>query len=602
MTNTSNMKRTVLLLAAAAMTATTLKAQMAKWIIPPVYSAIHKMGGGDFIITDSADYKILWSWDGQRLLSTSNQLYPFSENLSVAMPKGSGTIAGFYDTDGHFTPLQGYNVALGFPQFSSGFLLVKEGQFYRFINRKGVPLNGKYVVAYPFSNGYATCYTYRNMEKQKDPHNLLLTAEGEEVPISYNGKTFGDNAVEFISSVNDENTGYIVADHKLYRFNGTNRTLTPVFARKSETNMRDQARLEHALSSCLVRLNDTTTILTASCGAAGNIQIWFDNRLIPKSIQTLDGIQHFKKNTQQNRNYASPLRVLKENGKMGLFWDTIELLPPQLDQVTTCYSEIAFVRQGGRYGALKAYNDRSMKVSINDGMPVAFKHRTQPVTLQVELPDIVAAQQVRLITSHDSGLDIDEQFGRQIDERHLQFDGILTIPESLPAELYDDGSNNISYPVSISYDGLLSPTIDVNVKAWHKEYHTISVDESSISVSTDGLLQFNFTVTADLAPDELNTPINVSIQADGLQWNVEKLSDTLFKGTVHDLYDGPNSIVIAVEEQGCPPLFHRFSATYNKPAEKKSTPRPNKTTPKTDDKGKNNKPKRDTPVNPILEI
>ena len=596
------MKRTILLLAAATMAVATIKAQMAKWIIPPSYSAIHKMSGGDYIVTDSADYNILWSWDGRRLISTRNQLFPFTEDISVAIPKGSATIAGFYNTNGQFTQLQGYSVALGYPYFSGGFLLVKEGQYYRFVNSKGAPLNGQYVVAYPFSNGYATCYTYRNMEKQKDPHYLLLTAEGTEVPISYNGKTFGDNEVEFISSVNDENMGYIVAGHKLYSFNGQSRNLTPVFARRSETNMRNQAHLENALTSCLVRLNDTTTVLTASCGTSGNIQIWFDNRLIPQSIQTLDGLRRFKKNVQQKRNYATPLRVLREDGKMGLYWDTTELLPPQLDQVTTCYADIAFVKQGGRYGALKAYSDRSFQVSINDGTPIAFRHRTQPITLKVEVPDVVSSKQIRLITTRDSGLEIDEQLGSPADEKHLQFDGILTIPELLPNDLYDDGSNNITYPVSVRYDDLISPTIEVKVKAWHQEYHTISVDPSSINVSTDGQLQFNFTVSAELAPGELPTPTDVSLQANGLQWDIEKQSDTLYKGTVYNLYDGPNSIAIMVEESGCPPLVHRFSTTYNKPAEKKSTPKPvHKPTPKSDDKGKN-KPKRETPTNPVLEI
>ncbi len=596
------MKRTILLLAAATMTVATIQAQMAKWIIPPSYSAIHKMSGGDFIVTDSADYSILWSWDGRRIVSTRNQLYPFAEDISVAVPKGSAAIAGFYNTAGQFTQLQGYSVALGYPYFSGGLLLVKEGQYYRFVNRKGTPTGGQYVVAYPFSNGYATCFTYRNLDKQKDPHYLLLTTEGTEMPVSYNGKTFGDNEVEFISSVNDENIGYIVAGHKLYTFNGQSRSLTPVFARKNETNMRNQAHLENALTSCLVRLNDTTSVLSASGGTSGNIQIWFDNRLIPQSIQTADGLRRFKKNAQQKRNYASPLRVLREDGKMGLYWDTTELLPPQLDQVTTCYADIAFVKQGGRYGALKAYSDRAFRVSINDGSPVAFRHRTLPVTINVEVPDVVSPQQVRLTTTRDSGLGIDEQMGRPVDGKHLQFDGILTIPEQLPGDLYDDGSNDITYPVSIRYDGLLSPTIDLNVKAWHQEYHTISVDQSSISVSTDGQLQFSFTVSTNLAPGEAPTPVDVSIQANGLQWDIEKQSDTSYKGMVYNLFDGSNSIAIAVEEAGCPPLVHRFTATYNKPEEKKPVTKPtHKPAPKPDDKGKN-KPKREEPAKPVLEI
>lgn len=598
------MKRaTIITIMAATLTATGARAQMARWIIPPAYSAIHKMSGGDFLLTDSADMTILWSWDGKRLAATSDQLSSFSEQMAVTIRKGTNGISGFYDTDGHFTSLpDGLTTALGFPYFSSGYLLVKQGQYYRYVNRQGNVLNGQYVVAYPYSNGYATCYTYRNLEKQKDPYYLLLDAEGREVPLSYNGKTFGDNEVEFISSVNDEGVGFVVAARKLYRFSGKSRTLTPVLAHSSETDLRNQARLDRSMATCLVRQNDTTTVLTASCGTSGNVYIWFDNRLIAKSIQTQDGQKHYSKTRHAQRSYATPLRVLREDGKMGLYWDTTELLPPQLDQVTTCYADIAFVRQDNRYGAIKAYSDGGFNISINDGKPVAFRHRTQSATVTVTMPEGIPVGEARLIVPRDAGLDIDPGSVSRSDDGTLRYEGLLYMPESLTDRFYDDGSQNeTSYPLSVSYDGLLSPVIDVKVKALHEEYHTISVDPKSITVSTDGQLQFLFTVTADTVPGEEPTPVDVSLQADGLQWNVEQLSDTKYRGIVNDLYDGDNTITVKVEEQGCPPLFHRFSANYKKPVEKKSKPRPAKTTPKSDDKGKT-KPKHETPIKPVLEI
>lgn len=598
------MKRaTIITIMAATLTATGARAQMARWIIPPAYSAIHKMSGGDFLLTDSADMTILWSWDGKRLAATSDQLSSFSEQMAVTIRKGTNGISGFYNTDGHFTSLpDGLTTALGFPYFSSGYLLVKQGQYYRYVNRQGNVLNGQYVVAYPYSNGYATCYTYRNLEKQKDPYYLLLDAEGREVPLSYNGKTFGDNEVEFISSVNDEGVGFVVAARKLYRLSGKSRTLTPVLARSIETDLRNQARLDRSMATCLVRQNDTTTVLTASCGTSGNVYIWFDNRLIAKSIQTQDGQKHYSKTRHAQRSYATPLRVLREDGKMGLYWDTTELLPPQLDQVTTCYADIAFVRQDNRYGAIKAYSDGGFNISINDGKPVAFRHRTESAIVTVTMPEGIPVGEARLIVPRDAGLDIDPGSVSRSDDGTLRYEGLLYMPESLTDRFYDDGSQNeTSYPLSVSYDGLLSPVIDVKVKALHEEYHTISVDPKSITVSTDGQLQFLFTVTADTVPGEEPTPVDVSLQADGLQWNVEQLSDTKYRGIVNDLYDGDNTITVKVEEQGCPPLFHRFSATYKKPVEKKSKPRPAKPTPKSDDKGKT-KPKHETPIKPVLEI
>ena len=66
-----------------------------------------------------------------------------------------------------------------YPFFSNNRLLVTDGVFYRYVNETGVIDDSRYTKAYPFSNGYASCYTYENLEKRKSPYYLLLNKNME---------------------------------------------------------------------------------------------------------------------------------------------------------------------------------------------------------------------------------------------------------------------------------------------------------------------------------------------------------------------------------------------------------------------------------------
>ena len=137
-------------------------------------------------------------------------MYSFVEGCGIVTKTGSSLITGFYKEDGSFTTVSGNcNVTYNLPFFSNNYLLVDENNYYRFINTDGDLCEGKYKKAYPFFNGYASCEGYVNVLKRKDPYQLLLTKNNESVIFSYNGKTFDVDDLEFISSINDDNIGFI---------------------------------------------------------------------------------------------------------------------------------------------------------------------------------------------------------------------------------------------------------------------------------------------------------------------------------------------------------------------------------------------------------
>ena len=547
-----------------------VKGQVVKWLIQPMYDTIYMANGENLIITDSLDKKIIWSFSGERLAMTGDQIFSFKEGFAVTTKKGTGEITGFYDKNGKFKPLSGCNVSHSLPYFSNNYLLIQEGYFYRFVNTKGELSTVQYVKAYPFANGYASCNTFANFQKKKDPYNLLLTNENEKVSFSYGGKQFDIDDIEFVSSVNDENIGFVVAKHRLYYFNGKDRSLSPVFAHKGEVNIKNQAKLEDALSLCISNESDSVSVLKAKCGKNGMIKIRFDALLSPLSISLADGDYYYKKNPQVNHPLDSPLSIIKYEGKYGISWDGKEILPPQLDNIMACFDDKAFVCLSGKCGMFQVMKDEEFKININKGNPVDFRHQKYETTIRLDLPKQISSYNTRIEIDPNSGCEVDMPSGEKKDTEfgnYIQYNCVLNIPKSLPDEMYNDTRNEITYPTQIVYDGLKSPIIPFKVKAWHYKYFNVDVNDSETSIN-QGILSFTFNINAERNPGEAVYPTSVNIQTDSLKCELEKISETRYKCKVLALNEGKNNIVVQILEEGCPPASFPFEVIYTKPSAK----------------------------------
>lgn len=567
------MNRKIILLMTIIVYTCSTSGQVVKWLIPPSYDGIHMANGEDLIITDSLDKKIIWSIEGKRLISTQDQLFPFMEGLAVTTKRGSGMITGFFNKNGKFTPLSGCNITYSQPYFIDKHLLIHEGEFYRFVNSNGDYESGQYVKAYPFANGYASCNTYANFQKKKDQYNLLISKENEKIEFSYEGKTFADEDIEFISSVNDENIGFVIVKHKLYYFNGNDRSLSPVFARKDETNVKSQAKLDNELSQCFSNESDSVSVLQAKCGKNDKIHIRFNQCMIPISISLIDGEHIYRQKVIDRYSYDSPLRMTKDDEKYGILWDTKEILPPQLDSLITCFEDNAFVVLSGKCGMLKVLKDEEFRISINKGNPIDFRHQKYETTIRLDLPKAISAYSTRIAVDPKCGCDVDMPSGEKKDTEFgnfIQYNCVLNIPDSLPDEMYGDVRNEITYPMQIIYDGLKSPMIPHKIKAWHYKYFNVDINDAETSIN-QGTLSFTFNINAERNPGEAVYPTSVNIQTDSLQCELEKISETRYKCKVLELSEGTNNIVVQILENGCPPASFPFEVTYTKPSAKTKT-------------------------------
>lgn len=570
----SNMIRKMMTLAAV-VAACSVRAQIAKWVIPPAYDAIHMAAGTELIVTDSLGSKVVWSPDGRRLAVTTDVLYPFAGGCSVAVKKGTSDITGFYDVAGRFTKLEGFNATHGHPFFADGYLLVQDGRYFRYATTRGRMSKGLYFKAWPFSNGYASCSAYANIEKQKDPYNMLLTTDLEHIKFNYEDKFFDDDDVDFISSVNDEGLGVVVIKHKAYWFHGNNKTITPLYAKDGETNAKNQGKLDDDIAVSLAEETDTTSALSLKCGKADRVKVRFDALMRPVAVLSPYGDKTFKSRTVEVTPPSTPLRMTAKDGLYGISYGGMEILPPQLEGLLTCFGDKAFVKLGGKYGMLRIMKDEKLRLTINKGNPIDFRHQKYETTIRLDLPRVISAHDTRIEVDPKSGCNVDMTSGEKRDTEfgnYIQYNCTLSIPDSLPDEMVGDESNDIVYPTQVVYDGLRSPMIQLKVKAWHYKYFNVDINDAETTIS-HGDMAFTFDIKAERNPGEAVYPTSVNIMADTLRWDLEKMSETRYKCRVYGLAEGVNNIVVQILEQGCPPASFPFEVTYTRPvAQKKNKP------------------------------
>ncbi|MCD8202107.1 MAG: WG repeat-containing protein [Prevotella sp.] len=541
------------------------KAQIAKWLIPPSYEKIGIADGADAIITDSSGVKSIWSMDGKRLIKTTNEVNPFREGMAVSTKPGTTEIVGIYSDNGKFKQIEGCNTTYDYPYFSNGLLLVKKGSFYKYIEKDGNISEDEYVQAYPCFNGYAVCEKFLNSKKQRDACYYLMSSMGENVQFTYNGKSFDIHDVEFISSVNDENTAVVVIKHKVYFFDGMRGTITPVYATEGAVNIKEQAKIDSDFGQTFKHDTDSTHIFQAKCGKDDYVFFCFDSMLRLITITRNDKKYEYKVKREDKKVLNSPLKPSKNGKLMGILWNSEDILPPQFDEIVTCMDNKAIVKLKGKYGMLEIDKEHSFRLRMNKGDDIPFKHQKFETTLRLDLPTYISANRTSIEIDTKTGCNLDKtskQSRNTESGNYVEYNCVLNIPEDLPDELTE-----IEYPLKIQYDGITSTTIPFKVKAWYYKYFVVDLDDSQTSID-NGTVSFVFNINADRSAGDGVYHTTVNILTDSLSYEIEKMSEIRYKCKVISLNEGVNNIVVQILEQGCPPASFPFEVEYHKPVSK----------------------------------
>ena len=543
------------------------KAQIAKWLIPPSYEKIQLADGIDAVMTETSGVKTVWTMDGQQLFSCKDELYPFKEGIALSVKQGTSQTLAAYKQNGEKILIEGCNVAQNYPYYSNGKLLVKKGEYYRFVDTEGTVQEGKYTNAYPYFNGYATCETYSNFEKLKDPYHLLIDENGTLVNFYNQDKLIDNSDLQFVSSINDENIGIVVAKSKVFFFNGISKKLSPVFAKDAPNpNLKEQVKLISDIEDSFLQISDSTYVLIAKYGKNDTVSICFDTMKRPVYIKRNDAVQFYKSNSVSGKKHESDLTIKKKGDSFGLYWNNSEeMLPPQFDKIITCFADKALVELKGKSGMLRIIKDESFKLKMNKGDDIAFRHQKFETSIRADFPTFLNAEKVNIEVDSNSGCDVDKTSKNPKNTENgnfVEYNCVLNIPSNLPDEL-----TTIKYPVTIYYDGLKSSKIPFDVNAWHYKYFVVDVDDSQTTLE-NGTVSFIFNINAERFINDREYPTAVNLITDSLKYEYEKMSEVRHKCKVYSLNEGINNIVIQVIEQGCPPASFPFEVEYHKPVAK----------------------------------
>ena len=555
------MKRILVLLCIFCL-ALSANAQIAKWMIPAAYDTIRMENNGYVIVTDSVFSQIIWSYNARRLAVTEDSLMHFKNNYAITVRPGRETITGFYDRYGNFTPLKNVRVAHHFPYFMDGFLLVQEGSTVQFVNTEGKMVGQKLSEAYPFSNGYASVVAFENPDRQRNPYKTLISVSHEPVPLVVDGEELSNEDIDFISSVNDEGIGVVIARKKVFFFHADNKSLTAATVDKDDA---EQVKIDGSLNKSLLSQPDGTSVLYANAGKGKEVSITFDAIMIPLSVMYKSGEYVYQRKAEEEVN--TPLETIEKDGKLGIVWPSFnnaEILPPQFTDVPLLYEDRAFVKVGRKYGMVAVNLDEGFRFTLNRGDNIPFRHQKLKTVIRLDMPVGISSDKTQLETIPDSGYDVDltSMEGRDTDAgNYVQFNCVLDIPDDLP----DDELKEISFPIQVKYQGLLSPVIPVKANAWHYKYYNIVVNESEIAIK-GGEVTFTFDIHAERLVGEEVYPFQVALQTKNLQTEIEKISETRYRCKAKGLANGVNAITVQVFEEGCPPVSYPFDVTYTKPA------------------------------------
>lgn len=569
-------------------------AQVAQWLVPPEYDAIEVSPENNVILAQQGFNHHIWNMNGKCLAKVSDDIFPFSDGYAVSTTPETADITAIYNIEGQKTAIEDHvQLGWGYPYFHDGFLLVHDGRYFYYMDYEGGIDPKPYYRAYPFSHGYASCFTYANMRKMKDPMHMIIDTNLEAVPLKWANKPMALNDIEFISTVSDDGVSIIIYKAKLYFFDAATAELSPVLP-SSDTNIKNQAHIDSDIDEALKQVDDNTKMLTGKCGKA-RFSINFDAlTLKPINMKIGNEERSFQKSNPTHSDGPTVLKEVKDltTGKFGLHMGNTEILPPQLDAVEKLKGNTALVTMNDKLGLLRVNADDHFTFRINDNEDIGFRHKHFNTTIRLNMPAYINAEETSIEIDPQSGCNIDKRTKvakNNSDGSYVQYDCKLVCPQNV-----GDEAMVVSYPAYIVYQGLRTPMTAASGKAWHSKYFAVDVNEQEVSLS-GSTLSFVVNVVAERLPGEEVYPFIPSLATDNLTFEMEKITDTRYKCKVFNLKRGRNNIIVRVTEEGCPPADYTFEVDYSPQVEqgKKNV---------TMTKKKVTTPTPATPTKPVLRI
>lgn len=548
------------------------QAQLPKWVVSADNDTLFVKVDDNLIQGQSGGKSLIWDMEGKLLYSTDNIIHPYNDGVATIQARGESIIIGFIDERGKFTAIPNLKIAYSNPFFEDGYILCLDKDKQVFIKKDGTKASFPEIVqAYPFHKGFAPFFTYENIEKKKNPHYGYFSPDGE--PMKYlvfengNTKPVESKDIDFVSGIGTNGKGVAVIKNKIYWFDSTTQTFEPLLWGDEESVKKRHLSIDGNYEQYFLDLPQDTVVINAKYGKNQFAQLKFDSELRPLIFIFEGDSLTFVEEPAAKFSYKSNIQEFQRNGKYGLSVNSREAIPEQFEKVGIKYGNRSFVKFNGKWGILEIIPDLNYSLKINKGEDVAFRHQKFDTQIRLDFPPQVSAKDARINIPEETGCLIDKTSRESKDTdsgNFVIYNCVLNIPSSLP-----DTITTITYPsIEISNDGISLFKTPLSVRAWHYKYYNVDPIESETSIS-NGVLSFTVNINAQRNMGESDYPFDVRIEADSVNVEQEKLSETRRKFLVSNLQEGVNNFNIYVIETGCPPSVFPFEIFYSKPVPRK---------------------------------
>ncbi len=564
------MIRKVLLSLLAALICYSADAQVAKWLINPEFDSITINNIGLLEVTKNKKVG-LYDRNGNELIAIEyDDIHPFYEGYALLF--NNNQFVGFANEDGKIVDLStmGFQLKEGADRFSCGRLLVyntnRQGDIYRFIDTEGNPINGVYLSANPFIEGYASVetpiYDSDPIEAQPD----MIDVNG--IPVTFGNEKKSN--VQFISSFRD-GTAIAIIKNKFYTVHTDDFTPVQMY---TDSLMNNKSKIVSEYSVVDKRdMGDGRVLVKAR-----NAVFIFNqhNQLNEYKYDNYEPVKHPVKEEMSRTIPASHFTITEENELYGMLYNGDTLLPPQFEEVIATEDNIAIVRTNGKFGVVTVDPKSQITFTINDGEHVPFRHDTQVITLKANLPKFI--QQAEIIScSEDCSIDYSTYNDgvRNIRGYFPSCNCNIKIPQDITETPLEH-----TYEFRLNYDGLISKTIPVNVQEWYVKYYTVNVKTKEMQVSTH-----NDAITIEIEVVKSETVYDsrtyykdveiLQINEDGTTTKLisNQINDILYTFTLsyEEITTPAIKFIILLTETGCPTMEYPYIIRFNLPEKSDET-------------------------------
>lgn len=545
-------------------------AQIAKWHVKPDYDNIEVLENGYFKVLLNGHFGLL-DKNGVAVLPVEyDEMTPFHEDRTLLYKNGK--FSAVMDVYGNVIDLSGKNY-VPLPNakcFNSGYLLVKKGSEYFYLDVAGKEAFGPFTDAYPYSEGYACVRVKTN--PVKDPSLLnyeLIDLEGK--PAFFNAEERA--GIQFLSSLRD-GRALLVSKGKFYWFDSASGQMEQI----STDGTTNKKSIVVAYDGKTPNVTHATDYIQVT--AKGAVFVFDKSLRMTRFEMTGNEKVVYSEKPKEDRYYTTYFDKTFYDQKYGLVFKGQRLLPPQFDEILHMEGRYAVVRtRDDKCGVITVDEDNSFVFKLNDNEPIDFRHKYYNPKLTVLMPPYIKCSDA-IVTSYSRDCEI-------IVERRVEIENIernaleYTCRLSIPKELTDTVSTH-QYQFVLKYDGLRSEVNTVNVDEWYVKYYDVSLANTNtnfnITSPSDTInVEFDVIMTEAARNDDryYHKTVNVTSPDLGYEPVCIKINENRHSFQIHGVEEGRVRFYVNITEDGCPSIVYPFEMVFTKPApedtEKKTT-------------------------------